>query len=202
VRSIGAAASCRERCSAANHLRYANIVGARAACADTPIDRGDASNGARRAWVHSKCAGSGQNPPGYRPQNVSSIRRSALILGVGTDLIEIERIQRSYERYGESFLLRVFTPGEIAYCMARKNYAESLAARFAAKEAGAKALGTGISRGVSWRELEVRRAPGQRPELHLSGRAAEVAARLGIRRLSLSLSHSREQSIAIVIAED
>ena len=96
----------------------------------------------------------------------------------------------------------MFTDGEIAYCMARKNHAESLAARFAAKEAGAKALGTGISRGVSWREFEVRRAPGQRPELHLSGRAAQIAAQLGIRRLSLSLSHSRLESIAVVIAED
>jgi len=125
-----------------------------------------------------------------------------LVIGVGTDLMEIARIEQSYMRFGEAFLERIFTPGEIAYCMARKNYAESLAARFAAKEAGAKALGTGISRGVSWRELEVRRLPGQRPELHLSGRAAEIAARLGIRRLSLSLSHSRHQSIAIVIAED
>jgi holo-[acyl-carrier protein] synthase len=116
--------------------------------------------------------------------------------------MEIARIEQSYVRFGEAFLERIFTPGEIAYCMAKKNYAESLAARFAAKEAGAKALGTGISRGVSWRELEVRRLPGQRPELHLSGRAAEIAARLGIRRLSLSLSHSRHQSIAIVIAED
>jgi holo-[acyl-carrier protein] synthase len=116
--------------------------------------------------------------------------------------MEIARIEHSYQRYGQSFLERIFTPGEIAYCMAKKNYAESLTARFAAKEAGAKALGTGISRGVAWRELEVRRLPGQRPELHLSGRAAEIAARLGIRRLSLSISHSRDHSIAIVIAED
>jgi holo-[acyl-carrier protein] synthase len=125
-----------------------------------------------------------------------------LVIGLGTDLMEISRIERSYERYGDAFLQRVFTPGEIAYCMAKKNFAESLAARFAAKEAGAKALGTGISRGVSWRELEVKRQPGQRPELHLNGRAAEVAARLGIKRLSLSLSHSRTDSIAIVVAED
>ena len=125
-----------------------------------------------------------------------------MILGVGTDLIEIERIQHSYERFGEGFLARVYTPGEIAYCMARKNFAESLAARFAAKEAAAKALGTGISRGVNWREFEVRRQPGQRPELFLHGRAAEIGARMGIKRLSLSLSHSRTTSIAIVVAED
>jgi holo-[acyl-carrier protein] synthase len=125
-----------------------------------------------------------------------------MIVGLGTDLIEIARIQRSVERYGESFLHRVYTPGEIAYCQAKKNSAESFAARFAAKEAGAKAIGTGISRGVSWKEFEVRRRPGQRPELHLSGRAAEIAARLGIRRFTLSLSHSRELSIAVVAAED
>jgi holo-[acyl-carrier protein] synthase len=125
-----------------------------------------------------------------------------MVLGLGTDLIEIERIERSVQRYGEAFLRRVYTPGEIDYCMARRNYAESLAARFAAKEAGAKALGTGISRGVHWREFEVRRERGQRPTLHLSGRAAEIALRLGVRHLALSLSHSRQMSIAVVVAED
>jgi holo-[acyl-carrier protein] synthase len=125
-----------------------------------------------------------------------------LVIGLGTDLIEIARIERSVQRFGEAFLARVYTPGEIEYCLRKKNAAESFAARFAAKEAGAKALGTGISRGVSWREFEVRRLPGQRPELHLSGRAQQIAAHLGIRRLSLSLSHSRELSIAVVVAED
>lgn len=126
-----------------------------------------------------------------------------MVIGIGTDLIEIERIAQSMERFGEAFLQRVFTPGEIAYCrQKKKTSAESFAARFAAKEAGAKALGTGISRGVGWREIEVTRLPGQRPELHFSGRAAEVAARLGIRRVSLSLSHSRSLSIAVVVAED
>ena len=124
-----------------------------------------------------------------------------MVIGVGTDLIEIARIERSFERFGEAFLRRIYTPGEIAYCMAKKSFAESLAARFAAKEAGAKALGTGISRGVSWREFEVRRRPGERPELHLSGRAREIADRLGIARISLSLSHARTLSIAVVIAE-
>jgi holo-[acyl-carrier protein] synthase len=132
----------------------------------------------------------------------SGEERIALVIGLGTDLIEIERIERSVERFGEAFLRRVFTPGEIAYCQRKKNAGESLAARFAAKEAGAKALGTGISRGVSWREFEVRRLPGGRPELHLSGRAAEIAEVLGVRRMSLSLSHSRTVSIAVVVAED
>ena len=125
-----------------------------------------------------------------------------MVIGVGTDLMEIARIERSVERFGESFLQRVFTPGEVEYCQRKKNAAESFAARFAAKEAGAKALGTGISRGVSWREFEVKRKPGQRPELHLSGRALQIAQALGIKRLSLSLTHSRELSMAVVIAED
>ena len=125
-----------------------------------------------------------------------------MVIGLGTDLIEIERIERSVARFGERFLERVFTPGEIAYCHAKRGSAESFAARFAAKEAGAKALGTGISRGVSWKEFEVKRKPGQRPELHLSGRAAEIARELGVNRMSLSLTHSREMSMAVVVAED
>jgi holo-[acyl-carrier protein] synthase len=125
-----------------------------------------------------------------------------MVIGLGTDLIEIERIERSVARFGERFLKRVFTPGEIAYCHAKRGSAESFAARFAAKEAGAKALGTGISRGVSWKEFEVKRKPGQRPELHLSGRAAEIARELGVNRMSLSLTHSREMSMAVVVAED
>ena len=125
-----------------------------------------------------------------------------MVIGLGTDLIEIERIERSVARFGERFLERVFTPGEIVYCHAKKGSAESFAARFAAKEAGAKALGTGISRGVGWKDFEVRRLPGQRPELHLTGRALEIAEALGIRRLSLSLTHSRAMSMAVVVAED
>jgi len=118
-------------------------------------------------------------------------------------MIEIARIDRSLTRYGDAFMHRIFTPAEIAYCqLKKKNAAESFAARFAAKEAAAKALGTGISRGVTWREFEVLRFPGQRPTLHLSGRASDVAARLGVRQLALSLSHTRELAIAIVIAED
>ncbi|MEO6803910.1 MAG: holo-ACP synthase [Granulicella sp.] len=126
-----------------------------------------------------------------------------MVVGLGTDLIEIARVQASLDRYGEQFLRRVFTAGEIAYCQRKKHTAaESFAARFAAKEAGAKALGTGISRGVSWRELEVTRAPGERPELVLSGRAAERARSMGVRRISLSLTHSREVAMAVVILED
>jgi len=126
-----------------------------------------------------------------------------MVLGVGTDLIETKRIKESIDRYGERFLERVFTAGEIAYCMRKKkNAAESFAARFAAKEAGAKALGTGISRGVTWIELEVRREASGRPTLHLSGRAAELAKAMGVRRIQLSLTHSRELAMAVVVAED
>jgi holo-[acyl-carrier protein] synthase len=125
-----------------------------------------------------------------------------VIVGLGTDLIEIARIEHSLARFGDAFLRRVYTGGEIAYCRRKRNSAESFAARFAAKEAAAKALGTGISRGVSWREFEVRRRPGERPEMHLSGRAAELAAALGVRRIALTLSHSREHAMAVVLAED
>ena len=126
-----------------------------------------------------------------------------MILGLGTDMIEISRIERSVEQFGERFLHRVFTSGEIAYCQRKKKHAaESFAARFAAKEAGAKALGTGISRGVTWKEIEVRREPSGRPTLHLTGRARELADQIGIARLSLSLTHSRDLALAVVVAED
>lgn len=125
-----------------------------------------------------------------------------MVLGIGTDMIEIQRIEESIARYGERFLEKIFTPGEIAYCRQKKGCGESFAARFAAKEAGAKALGTGISRGVSWKEIEVQRLPGQRPILHWSGRAAEIAVALGVKRTALSLTHSRSVAMAVVIVED
>jgi len=126
-----------------------------------------------------------------------------MVLGLGTDLIETRRMQESIDRYGERFLERIFTAAEIAYCLRKKkNAAESFAARFAAKEAGAKALGTGISRGVSWKEFEVRREDSGRPTLHLSGRAGELAEAMGVRRIQLSLTHSRELAVAVVVVED
>lgn len=125
-----------------------------------------------------------------------------MVLGVGTDLIEIERVQQSLDRFGTRFMQKVFTAGEIAYCQRKKHAAESFAGRFAAKEAAAKALGTGISRGISWQEIEVKREPGERPTLHLSGRAAERARSMGIAHLHLSLTHSRDVAMAVVIAEN
>lgn len=124
-----------------------------------------------------------------------------MVLGLGTDLTEVARIRRSVQRFGDRFLERIYTPAEMRYCFRKKDPAESLAARFAAKEAGAKALGTGISRGVSWQELEVRSEPSGKPGLWLSGRAAELAAGLGINRLSLSLTHTRDLALAVVVAE-
>lgn len=125
-----------------------------------------------------------------------------MILGIGTDLIEIPRIARSIERFGESFLHRVYTAEEIAYCQRKKKTAaESFAARFAAKEAGAKALGTGISRGVAWTEFAVTREPSGRPLLGFHGRAAEIAAAMGITRVSLSLTHTKDMAMAVVIVE-
>jgi holo-[acyl-carrier protein] synthase len=124
-----------------------------------------------------------------------------MLLGTGVDLAEVHRIAQSIERFGTRFLDRVFTAAEIAYCHAKRNSAESFAARFAAKEAAAKALGTGMNFGVTWREIEVARSPSGRPSLRLSGRAQERAARMGVDSISLSLSHTADLAIAMVVME-
>jgi holo-[acyl-carrier protein] synthase len=124
-----------------------------------------------------------------------------MLIGTGVDLIEIERIAHSIERFGDRFLRRVYTDSEIAYCRRKRSSAESFAARFAAKEAGAKALGTGISRGVTWIEFEVKREPSGRPLLALSGRADALAKELGVKIISLSLTHTREMAMAMVLME-
>lgn len=115
----------------------------------------------------------------------------------GVDLIEIPRIAGVLERYGERFLGRIYTPGEIEYCRGRP---ANLAARFAAKEAAMKALGTGTRR-VSWQDIEVTRQESGAPSLRLYGRAQARARRLGVIQLSLSLSHSRDYAIAVVVAQ-
>ena len=124
-----------------------------------------------------------------------------MIIGSGIDLVEIARIQHSIDRYGARFLDRVYTPAEQAYCLRKRKAAESFAARFAAKEAGAKALGTGISFGVSWLEIEVVRAAGGRPNIRFLGRAAEIAARLGVAHAALSITHTVELAMASVVVE-
>ncbi len=125
-----------------------------------------------------------------------------MLLGTGIDLIEVERIAHSIERFGERFLLRVFTQGEIAYCRRKRNDAESFAARFAAKEAAAKALGTGLNFGVTWHEFEVGRAATGRPTLEFSGRAREIAEELGVQRVLLTLTHTATTAMAMVVLED
>jgi holo-[acyl-carrier protein] synthase len=124
-----------------------------------------------------------------------------MLIGTGVDLIEIERIAHSIERYGERFLRRIYTDHEIAYCTSKRSSAESFAARFAAKEAGAKALGTGISRGVTWIEFQIARQPGGRPILELRGRAALLAQDLGVKTISLSLTHTGNLALATVMME-
>ncbi|HLW51222.1 MAG TPA: holo-ACP synthase [Candidatus Angelobacter sp.] len=124
-----------------------------------------------------------------------------MIVGTGVDITEVARIRAAVDRFGDRFLHRVFTPEEVRYCMAKVNAAERLAARFAAKEAGMKAIGTGLRHGVTWHDLEVVRHPGQRPQLRLSGKAAEFAKSLGCKHTHLSLSHTAEQAIAHVILE-
>jgi holo-[acyl-carrier protein] synthase len=124
-----------------------------------------------------------------------------MIVGTGIDIAEVSRIRASIERFGERFLQRIFTAGEIRYCDSKANRVERYAARFAAKEAAMKALGTGWNHGVRWRDCEVVRAPGGRPTMTFHGKAGEVAARLGAKNVALSISHTEEQAIAQVILE-
>ncbi len=116
-------------------------------------------------------------------------------LSSGIDLIEIERIQDALERYGERFLKRVFTPAEIA---SARDSAPELAARFAAKEAASKALGTGIGP-ISWTDIEVLNKPSGKPVLHLTGRAKKISEALGFQTWSVSLTHSRGMAAAVVV---
>jgi holo-[acyl-carrier protein] synthase len=125
-----------------------------------------------------------------------------MILGTGVDIAEVPRIRESIERFGDRFLHRIFTDGEIRYCEKKATRFESYAARFAAKEAGMKALGTGWSRGIRWRDIEVVRPKGERPTLQFHGEAAAVAARLGTKNIALSLTHTSEQALAHVILEN
>ena len=122
------------------------------------------------------------------------------IIGLGFDATDIPRVAEIYERYGERFLRRVFTEGEIAYCTRRKNPVPHLAGRFAAKEAAMKALGTGHSRGVIWRDVEVFRLGGP-PQLRLHGAAARRAEQMGVERSLLTITHSDTLAMAQVILQ-
>jgi len=125
-----------------------------------------------------------------------------MILGTGVDIAEVARIRETIERFGDRFLRRIFTEGEIRYCERKVRRFESYAARFAAKEAGMKALGTGWSRGVRWRDIEVVRPKGQRPTIQFHGEAAAIAAKLGTKNIALSITHTAEEALAHVILEN
>jgi holo-[acyl-carrier protein] synthase len=124
-----------------------------------------------------------------------------VIIGTGIDLAEVPRIRASVERFGDKFLTRVYTKLERNYVERKANKYERYAARFAAKEAGMKALGTGWRSGVTWHDFEVTNLPSGRPTLRLHGRAREIAEQLGIKHISLSLTHTAENGMAFVIFE-
>lgn len=129
------------------------------------------------------------------------LSQKIMIVGTGIDVAEVERVRAAIMRHGDRFLERVFTAGERQYCDSKANRFERYAARFAAKEAAMKAIGTGWNHGVRWRDCEVTRAPGGRPTIVFHGKAGEFAAKLGVKNAALSLSHTAEQAIAQVILE-
>jgi holo-[acyl-carrier protein] synthase len=124
-----------------------------------------------------------------------------MIVGLGLDIAEIDRIEAAIKRHGAPFLERLFTPAEMAYCESHKGKYERYAARFAAKEAAMKALGTGWSHGVRWRDIEVAREPSGKPTLRLAGVAADLAKRMGVKNISLTITHSGNLALAEVIFE-
>ena len=125
-----------------------------------------------------------------------------MIYGIGIDLVKVARLAAAIARFGERFLARVFTPQEIAYCQRRRGRDSAFALRFAAKEAFSKALGVGLRRGgICWREVEVVPDPLGKPELQISGRAAELCAEAGITHMHLSLTDEDDQALAVVILE-
>jgi holo-[acyl-carrier protein] synthase len=125
-----------------------------------------------------------------------------MIVGTGVDIAEVPRIKASIERFGARFTERVYTPAEIAYVERKANRFERYAARFAAKEAGMKAIGTGWRHGVRWQDFEVANLPSGKPTLRFHGVAAKFAERLGVRNVSLSITHTAEVGMAHVILED
>lgn len=125
-----------------------------------------------------------------------------MIVGTGIDLAEVGRIRASFERFGERFGNRIFTAPEIAYVERKANRFERYAARFAAKEAGMKAIGTGWRGGITWHDFEVTNLPSGKPTLRFHGGAARVAEALKVRNICLSITHTAEMAMAQVILED
>jgi holo-[acyl-carrier protein] synthase len=124
-----------------------------------------------------------------------------MIVGTGIDIAEVPRIRHAIERFGDRFLRRIYSAGERRYCDSKANRVERYAARFAAKEAAMKALGTGWNHGVRWQDCEVTRLPGGRPTIRFHGKAGEIASQLGVKNSALSISHTADQAIAQVILE-
>ena len=137
-----------------------------------------------------------------RARDCRGAKRARVIVGMGVDIAEIDRIQAAIKRNGRRFIERIFTPLEIEYCERHRNPFERYAGRFAVKEAAMKALGTGWSRGVRWVDIEVTNLPGGKPTLRLSGVAGEFAARIGVKNISLSITHSGNIAFAQVIFEN
>lgn len=125
-----------------------------------------------------------------------------MIVGLGLDIAEIDRIEAAMTRHGQAFIKRLFTPAEAEYCERYQNRYERYAARFAAKEAAMKALGTGWRHGIRWRDIEVTREASGKPTLRLSGVAREFADRMGVQHISLSITHSGNVALAQVIFEN
>ena len=123
------------------------------------------------------------------------------VVGVGVDLVEVARIEHSLARFGERFLHRVFTEGEIEYCKSMPHPARHFAARFAAKEAVSKAFGTGIGKSMGWKEIDIRRKPSGEPFLVLSGSAEKLASQRNVRASFISLSHTDNHAVATILLE-
>ena len=123
------------------------------------------------------------------------------VLGVGIDIVEVERIQHSLDRFGERFLHRVFTAGEIAYCQSMKYPARHFAARFAAKEAVSKAFSTGIGKAMGWRDIDVHRYESGQPFVVLEGGAKELASQRNVSAVWISLSHTDHHAAAMIVLE-
>lgn len=123
------------------------------------------------------------------------------VLGIGVDIVETSRIEHSLERFGERFLHRVFTAGEIEYCQSMKYPARHFAARFAAKEAVSKAFGTGIGKSMGWKDVDVHREGSGQPFVVLEGGAKELAAARGVAAVWISLSHTDNNAAAMAVIE-
>lgn len=124
-----------------------------------------------------------------------------MILGTGVDIVEIGRMRQAHERWGDRLIHRILTPAELEGLRGKKDIHPHVSARFAAKEAFLKALGTGFARGISWHDMEVQREKGNRPFFSISGRAMELLTEMGAKKIHLSMSHERQYAIAQVVLE-